>query len=198
MRNITLRNFQFKIEKFMIGRDKNRNLSLVDNKIFLKKLSPEKDITIKYKSWLNDKKITKYTEQKYKKHSIKDIKKFVIEKNNSKNEFLFGIFLKKNKNIHIGNIKLGPIKWVHKSAEISYFIGEKKLHCKGYASDAIRQILIFAKKIKIKKINASFYVINKSSERVLKKNGFKIEGILKSQIIHKEKRMDSIIMGKIL
>ena len=31
----------------MIGRDKNRNLSLVDNKIFLKKLSPEKDITIK-------------------------------------------------------------------------------------------------------------------------------------------------------
>ena len=57
MRNITLRNFQFKIEKFMIGRDKNRNLSLVDNKIFLKKLSPEKDITIKYKSWLNDKKL---------------------------------------------------------------------------------------------------------------------------------------------
>jgi RimJ/RimL family protein N-acetyltransferase len=175
----------------------NRNLLLTDNEIFLKKLNPEKNITIKYLSWLNDKKITQYTEQKYKKHSIKDIKKFVIEKNNSKNEFLFGIFLKK-KNIHIGNIKLGPIKWVHKSAEISYFIGEKKLHRRGYASNAIKKILTFAKKIKIKKINAGFYKINKGSERVLKKNGFKIEGILKSQIIHKKKRIDSIIMGKIL
>ena len=182
----------------MRERDKNRNLLLTDNKIFLKKLNPEKDITIKYLSWLKDKKITQYTGQNYKKHSIKDIKKFVIEKNNSKNEFLFGIFLKKIKNIHIGNIKLGPIKWVHKSAEISYFIGEKKLHHKGYASDAVKKILTFAKKIKIKKINAGFYKINKGSERVLKKNGFKIVGILKSQIINKKKRIDLIIMGKIL
>jgi len=175
-----------------------KNLLLTSSKIFLKKLNPEKDVTNKYKSWLNDIAIKQYTEQKYRKHSIKDIKKFIIEKNNSKDEFLFGIFLKRKKNIHIGNIKLGPIKWFHKSAEISYFIGEKKLHNKGYASEAIRKILVFAKKIKIKKINAGFYSINKGSEKVLKKNGFKIEGILKSQIINKKKRIDSIIMGKIL
>jgi len=176
---------------------KKKNLLLTNSEIFLKKLNPEKDVTNKYKSWLNDKKITQYIEQKFKKHSIKDIKKFVIKKNNSKDEFLFGIFLKV-KNIHIGNIKLGPIKWNHKSAEISYFIGENKLHSKNYVSEAIRKILIFAKKIKIKKINEGFYSINKGSERALKKNGFKLEGILKSQLIHKKKRIDSIIMGKIL
>jgi len=177
---------------------KNRNILFTKNKIFLRKLNPKKDITNKYKNWLNDKNINQYTEQKYKKHSLKDIKKFVIEKNNSKNEFLFGIFFKGNENIHIGNIKLGPIKWFHKSAEISYFIGEKKFHCKGFASEAIKKILIFAKKIKIKKINAGFYNINMASEKVLKKNGFKLEGILRSQIIYKKKRIDSIIMGKIL
>jgi len=180
------------------NKNKNYNLLFRNSRIFLRKLNPKKDVTNKYKSWLEDKNITQYTEQKTKKHLIKDIKKFIIEKNNSKNEFLFGIFLKKNKNIHIGNIKLGPIKWFHKSAEISYFIGEKKLHFQGYASEAVNKALIFAKKIKIKKINASFYKINKGSEKVLKKNGFKLEGILKSQIIHKKKRIDSIIMGKIL
>ena len=47
-----------------------------------------------------------------KKHSLADIRKFVVEKNKSKNEFLFGIFIeKRNENLHIGNIKLGPINF---------------------------------------------------------------------------------------
>ena len=65
--------------------------------LFLKKLDPKKDITKKYQKWMNDPEVQKYTEQRYKKHSLKDIKKFVREKNRSKTEFLFGIFLKKKK-----------------------------------------------------------------------------------------------------
>jgi len=179
-------------------RKTNKKLLLVKNEIFLRKLKPEKDVTDKYKNWKNDKIIHKYTEVRYKKYSINDIKKYIISKNHSNNEILLGIFLNKNKSIHIGNIKLGPIIWRHKSAEISYFIGNKKLHGKGYASEAIKKILILAKRMGIKKINAGLYKMNKSSKIVLKKNGFKIEGILKSQIIYRKKRYASIIMGKIL
>ena len=63
--------------------------------IFLRKLNPKKDISNDYLKWMNDFEVNKYTEQKYKKHKIKDIKKFVNEKNKSNNEFLYGIFLKK-------------------------------------------------------------------------------------------------------
>ena len=41
---------------------------------------------------MNDFEVHKYTEQKYVKHSLANIRKFVIEKNNSKKEFLYGIF----------------------------------------------------------------------------------------------------------
>ena len=116
------------------------------SKLTLKKLNPKKDITIKYLNWMNDPEIHKYTEQRYKKHSLADIRKFVVEKNKSKNEFLFGIFIeKRNENLHIGNIKLGPINFFHKNAEISYFIGEKKLWGKGYGSLAIKKIIISKK-----------------------------------------------------
>ena len=65
-------------------------------KITIRKLSHKKDISRRYQNWMNDYEVHKYTEQKYTKHSLADIRKFVMQKNNSKNEFLYGIFLKKD------------------------------------------------------------------------------------------------------
>ena len=71
--------------------------------MILKKLDLKSDITKKYQDWMNDLEVTKFTEQKYKKHTLKDIRNFVREKNNSKNEFLYGIFVKiNNLNTHVG------------------------------------------------------------------------------------------------
>ena len=165
--------------------------------IYLRRLHPTKDVGIKYQKWMNDTEVQKYTEQKHKRHSLKDIKNFISKKNKSKNELLFGIFLKKNKS-HIGNIKLGPINFTHKHAEISYFIGEKKLWGKGYTTKAIKEIIKIARKKKLRKLKAGFYEKNSGSKKVLEKNGFIKEGVLKSEIIHKNKRYNSHIFGKIL
>ena len=144
--------------------------------IILKKLNLRKDISKNYLGWLNDSEVQKYTEQNYKKHSLIDIRNFVKKKNESKKEFLYGIFLKKNNlDIHIGNIKLGPINFKLKSAQISYFIGEKELWGNGYATLAIKEIIKVAKKKGIKKLKAGLYVKNISSKKVLIKNGFKKE-----------------------
>ena len=168
-------------------------------KIILKKLNLKNDISIKYFEWMNDSEVQKYTEQKFKKHSLNDIRNFVKEKNNSKNEFLYGIFLKnKRLNQHIGNIKLGPINFIHLSANISYFIGEKKLWGKGYATLAIKKLIQIAKIMGIKKINASLYEINISSKKVLEKNNFKLEGKLRSQIVYKNKRYNMYCFGRVL
>ncbi len=88
--------------------------------IFLKELTP-KDVSQSYLMWMNDYEVHQFTEQKFKKHNIKSIIEYVKEKKKSKDEFLYGIFLKNNKE-HIGNIKLGPINFIHKYADISYFI----------------------------------------------------------------------------
>jgi len=167
--------------------------------IILKKLNLKKDISKEYQNWLNDFEVQRYTEQKYKKHSLADVRNFVREKNKSKNEFLYGIFLKKNNlNTHIGNIKLGPINFTHKSAQISYFIGEKELWGNGYTTLAIKEIIKIAKKKGVKKLKAGLYEPNIGSEKVLIKNGFKIEGKFKSEIIYKGKRFNLHWFGKIL
>ena len=168
-------------------------------KITLRKLNLTKDISNKYLKWMNDLKIHKYTEQRYTKHSLINIRKFVKEKNKSKDEFLYGIFLKRNNlNTHIGNIKLGPINFIHKTGEISYFIGEKELWGKGYAALAIKKIHKIAIKMNLKKLKAGFYEMNTGSKKVLEKNNFKLEGRMKSEIIYKGKRCNLYWYGKIL
>ena len=164
--------------------------------VYLKELT-KKDVTQKYVNWMNDYEVHKFTEQKYKKHNLKDVKKFIIEKKKSKNEFLYGIYIKKNKE-HIGNIKLGPINYIHKFADISYFIGNKDMWCKNYTSLAIKKIIKIAKKKGLKKLQAGLLEMNIGSKRVLEKNNFKLEGTLKSQILYKNKRCNSLWFGLVL
>ena len=168
-------------------------------KIILRKLNLKRDISKKYQNWMNNFEVHKFTEQKYTKHSLINIKNFVREKNKSKNEFLYGIFLKKNNlKIHIGNIKLGPIEFIHRTAEVSYFIGEQELWGKGYTTLAIKEIIKIAKKMGLKKLKAGLYEMNVGSKKVLEKNNFKLEGKFKSEIVFKGKRYNLYWFGKIL
>ena len=169
---------------------------MIKNKIQLREIT-QKFVSNNYVKWLNNYEIVKFTEQRFRKHTKKSIIEFVNEKKRSKTDFLFGIFyLYEKKYHHIGNIKLGPIDFNHKFAEISYFIGEKRFMNKGLGSEAIRKALILAKKkYKLKKILASIYSNNISSLKVLKKNKFKIEGVIKKKFLFKKKRINEIIFG---
>ena len=159
------------------------------------------DITPEYIKWLNNFETVKFTEQRYKKHTKKDVVNYVKKQIKSNNNFLYGIFLcdKKNKDKHIGNIKLGSIDFNHKSAYISYLSGNKSFLNFGIATWAISKVVTIAKKkFKLKKLFAGTYSINYASIKVLKKNNFKCEGILKSSIEFQKKRYDSMIYGLIL
>ena len=167
--------------------------------LILKKIDVKKDVKVNYKKWMNDKEVHKYSVQKTKIHTIKSIKKYITDTCKSKTEIIYGIFIKQNSKLnHIGNIKLGPINFFHKTAYISYFIGEKKLWNKGYATKAINQIIKIAKIKKIKKLKAGFVEINLGSKKVLQKNGFKKEGTFMSEEIHQKKRFNAFIYGKII
>ena len=120
--------------KLMEGIKMKKDVKIdIDNNIQLRTLI-KIDVTEKYVAWLNDYEIMKYTEQKYFEHFFSSVSDFVEQKYNSENDLLFGIFFD---GTHIGNIKLGPIRFEHMSAEVSYFIGEKKFWGKGIASKCV-------------------------------------------------------------
>jgi len=172
---------------------KNLELELSVNRNITLKILVEENVSDSYVGWLNDYEVTKYTEQNYYKHTFDTVRNFVNQKYYSHNDLLFGIFFK---GIHVGNIKLGPIKFEHMSADISYFIGEKNFWGKGIASLCVKSIVKFAvNELDMKKISAGYYENNIGSEKVLAKCGFSVEGICQSSVIFENKRINSIIVG---
>ena len=67
---------------------------------------------------------------------------------------MFGIFLNDN---HLGNIKLGPIDWAKREAQISFFLGEKKIWGKGIMFKVIKKLLSFSfQTLKLTEIKAGY------------------------------------------
>ena len=113
--------------------------------------------------------------------------------NKDKFSGIYGIFYVK---ILIETIKIGKINNIHKRAEISYIIGNKKFWNKSITGIVVKKICdhIF-RNLRLKKILAGTYSAAKSSQRILIKNGFKLEGVLKKQIFFKNKRIDLHFYG---
>ncbi len=142
---------------------------------------------------MNDYEVVRFTEQKYCKHTKKKIEIFLEKINKSKFSLIYGIFFY---DLLIGTVKIGNINQIHKTADISYIIGNKNFWNRGIGSFVVRKICLIAfKKIKLKKLIAGTYSIAIGSQKILKKNGFRLEGILKNQICFNKKRIHHYIYG---
>lgn len=180
---------------------KKKNIKVIDRqkKIILKRLYDYKKCSPNYVNWLSDKVVNKYLEVRFRKISIKEIKKNIKESFNSDNNLLMGIYFK-TENLeyeHVGNIK-AQINITHLHGDISIIIGEKKYFNQRIASTAIK---IFSKylfeKLKLQKLSAGAYQKNVYSLKAFKSAGYKFEARLIKNRIFKNKRCDEVKVYKL-
>lgn len=169
---------------------------LENDLMFLKKLELS-DIGDEYIQWLNDPEINNFMETRFSPHSYDDVVSYVKSVSIDNSSVLFGIY-DKTKSFHIGNIKIGPINWIHRKASISLFIGNKDYWGKGYAAQVIGLIENYAFSVlNLRKLDAGIYSENIASKKAFEKNGFLVEGILKEDCFINNKWTDVFLMGKI-
>ncbi len=154
------------------------------------------DLSDKYVAWMNDPEISQFMETWHFPHTRANIEEYIRAHTDNRNEPFFGIMLKDKYNPgistskplydngirerHIGNIKLGPINWIDRYADISLFIGEKDLRGKGYGTEAIKLLTDYAfKRLNLHKLRAGIYCRNVASINAFKKSGFEFEGELR-------------------
>lgn len=162
-------------------------------KIGLRELTFE-DINGEYCSWLNDLEVNMYMQSRYSIWNLDKMKKYID--NLSENEYVFAICCLKTSK-HIGNIKLGPVDWINRKAEISILLGDKEFWGKGFGTDAVKLVSEYALQIlSLNKVIAGCYSKNKGSASVFLKNGFVQEGRLKREVIFKGEYTDVLLFGK--
>lgn len=153
------------------------------------------DVNENYYSWLNDPDVNQYLETRYIPRSSENIKEFVKSMDGNPNSIFMAICLRDNDR-HIGNIKLGPINWIHRVGNISLLIGAKEYWGKGIATESISLVVKYAfNNLNIRKLCSGCYSDNIASAKAFEKVGFKREGLLRKHWYFKGKYTDEILMG---
>jgi RimJ/RimL family protein N-acetyltransferase len=162
--------------------------------IFLRNVHLD-DVNDSYYQWLNDPQVNQFLETRFVVQSKEKIAEFVTSKDGNANEILLAICNKKD-NLHIGNIKLGPINWYHRRAEISLLIGNTNYWGKGVATQAIELISNFAfQTLNLNKLMAGAYKNNTGSVKAFQKCGYKIEGEVEDYVLVNNQGVALIKLG---
>ena len=134
------------------------------------------DISTKYLSWLNDKEVVRYSNQRFIDHNLISSKKYLNSFSCSKNLFL-SIKLKEN-NQMIGTMT--AYFSFHNTVDVGIMIGEKSLWGRGYGKDAWNALLFWLEKeFNVRKITAGTLASNRGMLKLIKQSGMSLEATKK-------------------
>ncbi len=105
----------------------------------------------------------------------------------------WGIFLKKNPEVNIGNIGLFRIIAAHYRAEVGYMLSQD-YHLKGIMYEAIQKVIEYGfNNMNLHSIEANINPENTASQKLLEKAGFVREAYFKENYYFNGKFLDSAI-----
>jgi RimJ/RimL family protein N-acetyltransferase len=99
--------------------------------------------------------------------------------------------------VPVGAISFNIIDYKNNNAQLGYWLA-KKYFGQGIMQTAIKMIVYIAfEQLKLKRVTANVAVQNTGSQKVLLKNKFKKEGIMKSDWKYNDKYLDNYLFAKI-
>ena len=153
------------------------------------------DLGEAYVQWLNDANINSSLATSYKPQTKETVASYWSAEAASPNAELFGIWSKQEM-LHIGNIRIGEINWIHRRADLSLVIGNTSFWGKGYGTDAIRLVSKWAfTRLGLMKLGAGIAASNAGCRRAFEKAWFSLEGTQRCEIWIDGIRTDRWIMG---
>jgi RimJ/RimL family protein N-acetyltransferase len=173
---------------------KKRRVFIEGERIYLREIKLS-DANKNYRNWMNDPEINQYLESRFEGWSVGKLKRYISDiKKNPDNVFL--AIVSRDRNKHIGNIKIGPINQSHRYADVGVIIGEKSFWGKGIAAEAIKLVVDYAfNSLDLHKLTAGAYRCNSRSIKAFQKAGFSIEGVRKKHCLCNGNYVDSVLLG---
>tara|TARA_X000000950_G_scaffold229307_1_gene277120 strand:- start:23512 stop:24051 length:540 start_codon:yes stop_codon:yes gene_type:complete len=138
----------------------------------------QNDLNGNWYSWFNDQQVTEFQNKKIFPNSYEKQKEYYDYLIDSKMDVVFAI-VDESSNLHIGNVGLHKIDWVHRSAELGIVIGEKEFHGRKIGSQAWSMITHYGfKTLNLHRIYALVMEGNITSRKCAEGSGFKLEGTI--------------------
>lgn len=162
----------------------------------------EADVSETYLRWLNDPEVTRYLGVGRTPATLETVRRYLerfqiwAEKDPKASTDLIFAMVDLASDLHIGNVTLNRIDWTSRIADTGLLIGNKSFWGKGYAFEAWSLLLTYAfVRLGLRKILAGAVDGNTTSLKVLKRLGFRVEGVLRAEFPLDGTHHDVIRMG---
>lgn len=110
-------------------------------------------------------------------------------------DIVFAVVLKEGDR-YIGNIGLHGIDWINGVATTGAVIGEADCRNRGYGTEAKMLVLKYAfDELRLERIESKVLATNGRSLRALEKQGYAVEGVMRSKFVRDGCRVDEICLG---
>lgn len=157
------------------------------------------DINSCYLGWLQDRDITRHLETGVFPLTLEGLQRyfsFLDTAANSPPTCVFLAIQHLESGQHIGNIKLEPIHWLHRTATIGLMIGETRFHGQGLGEEASRLCLQYAfERLGLRKVSLGVLTSNIRAVKLYRRLGFVEEGCKRQEYWIDGAYHDAFTMG---
>lgn len=129
----------------------------------------EKFISDRYIGWLNDPQVTRYSQQRWKKHDCESCRHFMSSFENSPGHFS-ALTLTQADNLHIGNISTS-IDTYNQVADIAIMIGDRSLWGQGYGLEAWKAVQDYLLENQMRIVTGGCMATNEAMRSIMQKAG---------------------------
>jgi len=154
-------------------------------------------VTGAYIAGLNDPDVNRFLVDVKRQHQTREtVAGFIETSRTSPTAVLFGIFLKKDANLHIGSVRLANISAYHFCADVGICLFNKDCWRQGYALEALKAVVRFAfQDLGLHYLEAGVYCDNTGSARLFNKAGFERLHTLRNKYRNADAFTDVYIYG---
>ena len=150
------------------------------------------DAQAMFDNWASDDEVTKYVT--WPTHTDVSVTQMIVKTwvshNNEENIYQWALVLKENGDELIGSISVVETNEILGNVEIGYCIG-RRWWGKGLVTEAFSALIrFFFEEVGAEKVCARHDVDNPASGRVMQKCGLKFEGVIRRELLVKEKPRD--------
>lgn len=161
--------------------------------VLLDFFQPE-DVTERYIGWLNDSNLMRYTEARFRRHTVESASQYVASSNMGNVSRLWRILI--DGEYHVGNIRLSDVNWAHRRASIAILIGERSVWGRGVGARAVALASWYGLSlIGLHKLTAGMYSENLGSIKAFENAGYHKEAELQDHFFLEDRPQNGILMA---
>ena len=167
---------------------------LVGDSVYLRPLEAA-DLEGPYLSWLNDPEVTRFMESGAFPTTLSALRRYAENVADAPDTVMLAI-IEKTTDTHVGNIKPGPIHWIHRRADLGIMIGERARWGRGYGREAVRLVLAYGfDRLNLNKITLGVDADHGRAVRLYEGLGFKVEGTEREHRFRDGAYHDNVLMA---